>query len=166
MSDLDTEGCCPTCGRPTPRDYGQNRETDERAVEGALRVRFGEEYRKFFGGIEPPNWGAQRGHAIEVVRWLMRQCAGDVAKSINMARVLAANLFLERFLWEGRPRSWQAVNRDVARFFVAAAANPSRARQDARDAAARAERWARDAAMAAPADVAREALARLKGDSA
>ncbi len=141
---------CPTCGQRTSAGYGQNREKDERAVEGALRVRHAEEWRKFYGGIEPPPWGAQRGHAIEVVRWLMRQAANDATKAINMARVLAANLFLERFLWEGRPRSWKAVSNDPSRFFVAAAANPSRERQDARETAARTARWKRDEEEAAP----------------
>ena len=166
MSDLDTEGCCPTCGRPTPRDYGQNRETDERAVEGALRARFNEEWRKLFPkghhSHHPRSWTAEGGYVVEIVRELLAANAHDVALARNAARILAQNVCLPKHHWDGRPRSWKAISRDIGRF-SATSANPARERRDAAHAAAYQAKMKRAEAEAAHPDVGRAALAALKG---
>ena len=146
-----------------PLRHGQNRETDERNVEGALRTRFNEEWRKHFKGEEPRSWQAQRGDAIEICRQLLTRNANDVHRAINEARVLAANLFLPRFLWRDRPLSWRAVNRDVGQFFMGASATPSLDKRVAAQAARDAARWKRDEAEAVPPPA--DFLAALKANT-
>ena len=165
MSEPDL---CPHCHQLLPKAvsrWGQNAEDAETKVYGALRTRFYEQWRKAFPSgpnHQPRPMGPEAGHARTVCRWLLASSKGDIAEAIEMARVLATNMFADNMVTrDAQPWRWASVAKDPGRFF-SRAGNPSRERHDEKQSELFDRRMARAEEEAAPPDVGRAALAALK----